>query len=922
MAAFNPLDSPCPAPKTSTTLADLLGADYDDGEDTAAIDFTREIRPTHLAAAGPRRVRKPAAFQIHEDGESSANTSGGRERSNGIQRKTLGGKSTMLAQPAQRFQRPRVNFVEQGPRQSLTDTRTTSKENRAAMQKPKQSNSNGEAGKSVSEKNELKKDVRRRTIYIPPDDTTMPTVFMSLFSPLKSDPTKVCTAQSDETVPINTLEERIAAKKKARASKVTETRRSPLQEKAIPQEPSFTRDVMGKNGGKENIPPGYLLDSEKEKAKQEGLPEAVEMPSKPAKPTSSSKQILSERKSALTEKKNVGNGIGQRSQKTIMLDPKSGRVVEKSSKQTGKSSTTKQSCNFQRRGSKLTTSSSSKPAVDIAPTKLSVPKIPAVTIDQKYPLLTDDISNPILYEDNWLSHQEIIITQLMNCLLDATQAHCNDQDETTLRHTLLDLYQDNSFVLLHKRLHASVLYGALAPPKDVLARGRRLGDDLGLKRAFLDFWANTYNLKALKAAAETIIGRRIPEPAQPSRSSSGTSDFPDRQQKMLRRAIEAFLETFLIRNEDKERVGQDWKSDNGPVDGWAYRRTILRSIMMVVLLDKGRSCAGNAFPSCLFNPSSSYKSSAAALQALGKQLLPSLGDITRALSHLDCHVAYEEHELQQYDFRIRNLAVDLRDGVRLTRLVEILLYPSVCNVQDTETSDTIVMPSGDVLSLREGKTEWPLSQHLKIPCMGRASKLYNVQIALAALSGVQGLGNVVRNVSASDIVDGYREKTIALLWSLVGRWGLASLVDWDDVRNETRRLRRRLSPDTRDASEELENDADSHESLLTQWAWTLARLKGLHMDNMSTSFSDGKIFESIVDEYEGYILMNRNEMASGGQLQSNRRTLEQRLRALGCNSQFGQLHSLPTSPYKPEKGLTMSSISRLAIHIRFANSRS
>lgn len=895
MAAFYQLDSPCPAPKTTTTLTDLLGADYDDGEDTAAIDFTREIRVPHLTAAGPRRVRKAAAFQIQEDGESSASMSGGRRPSNGTQRKTLGSKSTMLAQPAQRFPRPRVNFAEQAPRHSLTGTRTVCKENRAPRQKATQSDGNEEAGKNVSGKNDLKRDVRRQTIYIPPDDTTMPTVFMSLFSPLKSDPSKACTAQSDDTVLINTVEARIAAKRKAKTSKTAETHRSPLQEKAIPQEPSVTQDVMGKNGGKENIPPGYLLHGQKEKVKQE---EDL-TPLQPAKPSTNVKQTVPTRKRALAEKKNanpVGNGIGQRSQKTIMLDPKSHSVEDKSSKQTGKSSVAKQSRESRQSSSGLTASSSSKSAIDNVPTKLSVPKIPAVTIDQKYPLLTDDILNPILYEDNWLSHQEVIITQLMNCLLDATQPHCDSQDEAALRHALLGVYQDHSFVLLYKRLHASVLYGALAPPKDVLARGRRLGDDLGLKRAFLDFWVNTYNLKALKAAAETVIGRRIPDVPEPSRSSYDTPRSSDRQQKLLRRAIEAFLETFLIRNEDRERIGQDWKSDSGPVEGWAYRRTILRSILMVVLLDKGRSCSGDAFPSCLFNPSSSYKSSVAALQALGKQLLPSVGDITRPLGHLDCHVAYEQHELQQYDYRIRNLAVDLRDGVRLTRLVEILLYPSACNVQDPETSDTMVMPSGDVLLLRKGETEWPLSQHLKIPCVGRASKLYNVQIALTALSGVQGVGNIVKNVSAADIVDGYREKTIALLWSLVGGWGLASLVDWDDVRNEIRRLQRRLPLDACGVSGELEDIADSHESLLTRWAWTLARLKGLHMDNMSTSFSDGKIFESIVDEYEGYILMNRENATQGRHSQSNRRTLEQRLRTLGCNSQFGQSRSLTMPP--------------------------
>ncbi|KAL1970579.1 hypothetical protein VTN77DRAFT_4223 [Rasamsonia byssochlamydoides] len=829
----------------------------------------------------------------------------------------------MLAQPAQRFQRPRVSFAVKSPHEAPTKDRrpssrptkdniTTKDENNSLMMQEKE----GKAKESGEDN--LKKDIRRRTIYIPSEDTTVPTVFMDLFSPLKSDPNAINTSGSDETVPINSLEARIAAKRQARTSLATAPRRAPLQQKSkLAQESTISQDVAGKNGGKENIPPGYLLTGDKSKDDKGAFP-VFEVPaksiSKKSMPTNVSKA-----KTALSSRKNppsgsVSKGIGQRSLETMLSGVKSKSASMTSLKKDAKGSTVRPKAVSKDvpRGSSSSGSQvvSANSSVGNAPTKLSIPKIPNLNIDQKYPLLTDDISNPIMYEDNWLSHQEVVITQLVNGLFDSACGKLDVRDPEVLRHELLGIYQDNSFVLLYKRLHASLLYGALAVPKDVLARGNRLGEDLGLKRAFLNFWVETYDLHALRAAAETVIGRRISNPLRVSRSGSVSLDEQLKQQKMLKRTLEAFLDTFLIRNEDREHGTTEWKTEETSVAGWGYRRTILRSILMIVLLDKGRLSPQSSLPRCLFVPSSRYKSSAEALQALGNQLLPSVGDITRPLSHLDCQVSYKQHPLQEYEFQIKNLAVDLRDGVLLTRLVELLLYPSAsCFQDDLDASTTLNMPTGEVLPLKQGETDWPLSQHLKFPCSGRATKLFNVQIALSALRGVKGIGIIAQDVRPEDIVDGYREKTIALLWGLVGKWGLAGLVDWDDVRKEIARLQRKISSRSKEHEEESSEDEDSLEDedgpyafLLKKWASALAQLKGLRLENFTTSFADGKIFESIIEEYEGYIIGARcnkdasvrgeqTEMASSGRSQTTRLTLEMRLRALGCSSQFASLVS-------------------------------
>lgn len=920
-------ESPCPPdPRFSKSgrnsedaLADLWDNSFDEFEDTAAVEFTTEIRAPLLTATKPRRVRKGTSFQIHEDGKPDVAPTADANPSlnNGVKRKKLDGKSTMFAQPAQRFQRPRVSFAVKSPREVPTkDRRSSARPAQESITTRDENNTSIIQDKDLKAKeskdDNLKKDVRRRTIYIPSEDTTMPTVFMSLFSPLKSqDPNTINTSVSDETVPINSLEARIAAKRQARTSLATAPRRAPLQQKAkVAQEPTLSRDVVGKNGGKENIPPGYLLTSDKGKDDKDSFP-VFEVPAKNISKTNVPKNVskdkvaLSSRKNLLTgpeNKKTVSKAIGQKSVEMMMSSVNSKNASSTSLKDAKKSIVKPKVVSKDvSRGSSAGT----------APTKLSVPKIASVNIDQKYPLLTEDISNPIMYEDNWLSHQEVVITQLVNGLFDSACGKLDSRNPEVLRHELLGLYQDNSFVLLYKRLHASLLYGALAVPKDVLARGSRLGEDLGMKRAFLNFWVETYDLHALRAAAETVIGRRISNPLRLSNDGRVSPDQQLRQQKMLKRALEAFLDIFLIRNEDRERGTTELKAEETSVTGWGYRRTILRSILMIVLLDKGRLAPQSSLPRCLFVPSSRYKSSAAALQALGNQLLPSVGDITRPLGHLDCQVSYKQHPLQEYEFQINNLAVDLRDGVLLTRLVELLLYPSTsCSPSgqdDLDASTTLIMPTGEVLPLKREETDWPLSQHLKFPCSGRATKLFNVQIALSALRGVQGIGIIAQDVRPEVIVDGYREKTIALLWGLVGKWGLAGLVDWDDVRKEIARLQRKISSRSKDSCHEgespgdedsLEDEDGPHAFLLKKWASTLAQLKGLRLENFTTSFADGKIFESIIEEYEPYIIGTeasrrgeRAETASSGQSQTCI-ALETRLRALGCSSQFGKSDGL------------------------------
>jgi abnormal spindle-like microcephaly-associated protein len=732
-------------------------------------------------------------------------------------------------------------------------------------------------GDEDERKNRLKRDVRRNTVFIPPDDTTVASVFMSMFSPLKSDNLN---HYGPEDTEINSLESQIARKRQAKRAMASD-RKTPLQPSLeVAQRSATNIDIAGKNTGKENIPPGTMLFNSKDKGLRKSnteeklsskSPRALSDKPRPfanpmTKPLAKASTSQELRRPILSEKRHNArasvNGIVSKMDGIVRSSSRLEGAVLSASRRTPLSNALKQSKTY----------------------KSNAPLIKKETTMTGFALVSDDIVNPAMYEDHWLAHQEIVITQLINRLFDETDGQMRYDDPAARRHELLQLYQSGPFVELHKRFQASLTYGSLSIPKDALTQTRRLKHDLGMKRKFLDIWLETYDLQALRAAAETVTGRRVENESLDGDSHHSSIETTADKEKILRRKLERFLDAFLVQNRDMDRDSQDLSHPGSDMISQAYRRTVLRSIMIVILLDKARLCPGTMLPGCLFRPSSSFKSSAAVMQALARLLLPASGDILKSLKHLDCHLSYEQHPLQEYEYQMSNLAVDLRDGVRLTRIVELLLYPSAGAVGES-------VPPLD-------NDEWPLSRRLKFPCSSRTVKKFNVQIALDALMLTTGAAPLVRDLHAEDIVNGHREKTIALLWGLVCRWGLSELIDWDDVRKEIDRLRQKATSQLgyeqvndanlvkeKSPNDEIE-DGDEATLLLKEWATTLAHLSGLRLENLSTSFADGKIYEAIVNEYEEYILGN---VASYPGPKAT--SLATRLRALGCSSQFGEFIS-------------------------------
>lgn len=421
---------------------------------------------------------------------------------------------------------------------------------------------------------------------------------------------------------------------------------------------------------------------------------------------------------------------------------------------------------------------------------------------------------------------------------------------------------------MHKRLEASLQFGALAIPAETLAQVARFKDDCGQRQRFLDLWLKTYTLDSLEAAATTVVGRQCMPVAH--RTSDPSS--ADRTRTLAR-----FLTAFLVHNEDREpssssahRSGNSSSGcDSAQASTW--RRTVLRSLMLVHLLDRAQTRGLFDNGVLLFQSTSPYKSSLAVLQGLCRLLVPCMGDVGRTLAHLGFGVAHAQGPIDEFQFVVGNVAVDLRDGVRLVRLVEILVgggggassaaSASGSGAQSPPTTTTLRLHTDD------DTANASLSAHLKYPCPSRTQKIHNAHVALAALSRAPHTAAVVRDIRPEDIVDGHREKTVRLLWELVSRWGLERLVDFALVRREIDRLRRccRRNVDDDDgedaALDALMREADSastpaqqqRKTLLHAWAAAAARIQGVRVRNLSTSFADGRAYAALVGVYAVHI---------------------------------------------------------------------
>ncbi|CAM9214746.1 unnamed protein product, partial [Phaeothamnion confervicola] len=413
-----------------------------------------------------------------------------------------------------------------------------------------------------------------------------------------------------------------------------------------------------------------------------------------------------------------------------------------------------------------------------------------------------------------------------------------------LRRCAAQLYNGNEVATLAATLHAKLVDGTLALRSD-----RVLHADVGLSAALTDLLLS-YDLEWLHLGLETVFGELIPIPAGGSAAAGGSSGGgstgggstgggstgggcgSSSDGRQMAAVLRAFVRDRVIRDPGlKQRFAPRSAVASGAAErqynAALGRHAVECYLLLVLFLDRAKR--NNLLPHrpCLFrvaatpgHPTSTasngggalIKSSEAMIRGLC-QFLRGEGDLVRHLGKAGYAVPHRQTYIDEFDYRVVNLAVDLRDGVRLARLGEVLC----CDGDKTPAAVTAGIAFGATagqtggaagsaglgLPGNAGASALPPRSALRVPAVSRLQKVHNTEVALGllgrggALAAMQaeaaaaaaaagasfcggagiGAGGVGVAALARSVVDGCEQTTLRLLWAIIARHKLAALID-------------------------------------------------------------------------------------------------------------------------------------------------
>ncbi|VVC41764.1 Hypothetical protein CINCED_3A009489 [Cinara cedri] len=291
------------------------------------------------------------------------------------------------------------------------------------------------------------------------------------------------------------------------------------------------------------------------------------------------------------------------------------------------------------------------------------------------------------------------------------------QQWSALRKATFNLITSNKVSSVLSKLTVSIEKNLITVRDD-----RQIHLDLSLKKKITDL-LKCYNPLWLQIGLEAIYGQVI-YIKQDSNDLDGLGWF-------IRKHL--FNNDFVKQKFTKTTVLQV----NLPSYNIAMKKFILRKILMLIyFLDFAKEQQLIRHNPCLFKIDSPYKSSYDFLMGFCADMVTAHGDIIRRLRNIDYNLIHKQTHLDEVNYAVRSLN-DLRDGTRMTKVVEILF-------------------KGD-----------SLSQKLRLPAISKLQKIHNVDLALNRISEhikIEG------NISTRDIVNGHREKILSLFWQIIYKY--------------------------------------------------------------------------------------------------------------------------------------------------------
>ncbi|CAG9768197.1 unnamed protein product [Ceutorhynchus assimilis] len=225
-----------------------------------------------------------------------------------------------------------------------------------------------------------------------------------------------------------------------------------------------------------------------------------------------------------------------------------------------------------------------------------------------------------------------------------------------------------------------------------------------------------YNPLWLRLGLETIFNEIIP--LKSNTDINGLANF----------ILERFFKNPYLVKKHKTIYASKYSPD--------LKKFLLKKFLMLVFfLDTAKNAKLIQHDPCLFCKNAVEKESKLVLTYFARETLQSVGDITKYLKGFGYKVTHAQSYIHEYDYAVKNLGSDLRDGVRLARVMEIIQMRS------------------------------DLTGKLRVPAISRLQKIHNMQLVFQSL---QETGYEIQyEIEAKHIVDGIREKTLSFLWQII-----------------------------------------------------------------------------------------------------------------------------------------------------------
>ncbi|XP_053929443.1 abnormal spindle-like microcephaly-associated protein isoform X2 [Cuculus canorus] len=386
-----------------------------------------------------------------------------------------------------------------------------------------------------------------------------------------------------------------------------------------------------------------------------------------------------------------------------------------------------------------------------------------------------------------------------------------------LRRDACRLFTSEKMVKAIKKLEVEIETRRL-----LVRRDRHLWKDVGERQKVLN-WLLSYNPLWLRIGLETVYGELI------ALESSGD---------VMGLAI--FILNRLLWNPD---IAAEYRHPTVP---HLYREgheealskfTLKKLLLLVCFLDCAKQSRMIDHDPCLFCKDAEFKASKDLLLAFSRDFLSGEGDLSRHLGFLGLPVSHIQTPLDEFDFAVTNLAVDLQCGIRLVRTMELLTK------------------------------NWNLSKQLRVPAISRLQKIHNVDIVLNVLKErrIHLKDETGVSIDSRDIVDRHRERTLALLWKIVFAFQVDVLLNVEQLKGEIeflknayKRKRQLVSLKTLssctlqrfdNSSNSLPQSYSENVKLLMAWVNAVCGFYNIKVENFTVCFSDGRILCHLIHHY-------------------------------------------------------------------------